>query len=146
MIKKIILTALTLTLLASSAELAKPRFKGDGDFNKHLVVKAFENKTPDFILSKFNKKVNFHEKNEAGLPLWTFRKSANGKEHLAKYTWVIVDKRWILDGRMVWHFQADFSKPIGSKGPWRCWDAFYELLPKGVDWHKEQEKVNKEKF
>lgn len=146
MIKKIILTVLTLALSVGAQELAKPRFEGDGNFEKRFVVKGFIGKSPSFIFSKFNKKINTKEKDEFGLPRWKFMKCVKGKEYLGEYKEVIVDKRWVIEGRMVFSLQLDFCKPIHGGGDWECWDAFYTLLPKGLDWHKEQEKVDKEKF
>tara|TARA_Y100001938_G_scaffold59411_1_gene83011 strand:- start:3180 stop:3632 length:453 start_codon:yes stop_codon:yes gene_type:complete len=150
MIKKALILALTATALAAAelkpVNLTKPRFEGDGNYEKRFVIKAFIEKSPNFIFSKFNKKINIKETDELGFPLWKFSKCVNGKEHLAEYKEIIVDKRWVVEGRMVFSFHLDFCKPINSTEAWECWDAFYTLLPKGVDWHKEQEKIANEKF
>tara|TARA_Y100001938_G_scaffold137076_1_gene200791 strand:+ start:363 stop:815 length:453 start_codon:yes stop_codon:yes gene_type:complete len=150
MIKKALILALVATALTAAelkpVKLAQPRFEGDGDFQKKFFIKVWYEKTPEFIFDKFKKNVNFREKDSAGFPRWTFRRSVDGKEDLAKYKCVVVDNRWVIEGRMVWSFQADFYKPINSKEPWRSWSVSYLLLPKGVDYHKEQEKIANEKF
>jgi hypothetical protein len=137
MIKKVIILSLALLFPVASQGLDKPRFEGDGDYEKQLVVKSFTDKSPKFILSKFNKGVN---------PRWTFQKDIAGKEDLATLNLNLINKRWIVEGRMVWGFQADFCKPINSNFEWECWDAFYLLLPMGLDWHKEKKRIENEKF
>lgn len=136
MIKKT-LTA-TLILIASFSGYAQP--KGAGSFEKEYVVKSFLKKTPSFILLSFGKKLDFKEEDKVGLPRWTYTLDKEGKEELLNYKLNLIDKKWFLEGRRVFSFEADFYRPAGSRGEYICWDAFYLLLPKGVDYEKENEK------
>lgn len=131
-IKTLLLTAL-LTIGIHAAELEKPRFPGDGSNSKVYVLKPFLDKTPRDILATFKRRVNFKEVDELGFDRWTFERDLKGKEDLATYKLIVVDNKWVLEGRRVFSLQLDFCRPIGTNNPWVCWDAVYVLSPKGVD-------------
>ena len=132
MIKILALTIL-LTAAVAAGELEKPRFPGDGSREKVYVIKPFLNKTPSQILRAFNKKVDFKERDKLGFNRWSFESDLRGKEDLANYTLVLLDKKWVIEGRRVFSLTLDFSRPIGTNKPWVCWDAVYNLCAKGVD-------------
>tara|TARA_Y100001973_G_scaffold59283_1_gene87266 strand:+ start:2930 stop:3337 length:408 start_codon:yes stop_codon:yes gene_type:complete len=132
MIKKLLIVAALSTSLYS-AELSKPRFEGDGSTQKVYIIKPFLNKTPSYVLKAFNKKVNFNERDEVGFSRWVFEKDVKGKEDLATYKLVVVDEKWVIEGRRVFSLELEFSRPIGTNKPWLCWDAVYRLCAKGVD-------------
>ena len=140
-----LLVLATAPLLAADLKpmnLAEPRFKGDGGSSKVFGMKLFDGKSPEFIFKRLGRRLNPHEKDSAGLPRWTSRRCKNTGEYLATYKIVVVDERATIEGRHVWSFKADFYKET-LNGQWKCWSACYKLLPKGVDWHKEDEKYRK---
>ena len=119
MIKK----ALAILLLTTLPAIA-------GDYSKDLVIKAWNGKTPEFIMKQFGKPLNFKELDSLGFERWTYKRDLKGEEDLLTYKMVLVDKGWEHEGRKVFSFQAHFYKPIGGNGPYKCWDAFYLLTPK----------------
>ena len=130
---KILALIILLAVTVTAGELEKPRFPGDGSREKVYVIKPFLNKTPSHILKSFNKKADFKERDELGFNRWTFEQDLRGKEELATYKLVLVDKKWVIEGRRVFSLTLDFSRPIGTNKPWLCWDAVYNLCAKGVD-------------
>lgn len=114
MIKK----ALLLLIVTSFAVTAQ---------TKDFVIEAWKNKTPAFIMASFGKKLNFNEVNSLGLDRWTFETDEVGKEELATYRMNLVGKGYKIKGRDVFAFEANFYRPLGSKIPFKCWDAFYVI-------------------
>ena len=151
MIRKILTIAILLTSSAVFAAELKPlnlaplRFKGDGNWEKDFVLKHFVNKSPRFVFMHMARPLNIRETDSVGLPLWNVRKCTKSTEWLATYRKTVVDERITLEGRHAFSLKLEFYKK-DANSPWLCWDAAYRLLPKGVDWHKENEKVSKEKF
>ena len=78
-------------------------------------------------------KADFKERDELGFNRWTFEQDLRGREELATYKLVLLDKKWVIEGRRVFSLTLDFSRPIGTNKPWLCWDAVYNLCAKGVD-------------
>ena len=145
MIKKILLLALIVTIVVAAElkpmNLAKPRFDGDGDYNKQFVLKSLVNKSPQAVFTLLKRPINIHEKDSVGFPNWKFTKCEKTGEHLASYDLVIVNERQVLEGRHIWSLKLDFYRdPAKGIVGWKCWDAYYTLLPKGVDWHRANEK------
>jgi len=145
MIKRTLTLLLAFTaaaLLAADLKpmnLAKPRFEGDGNYNKDLRIALFLDKTPEFVFGKIRRKINIQETDPLGFPRWTFRRCDKTGEYLATYKLLVVDHRMTIEGRHVWSLNLDFYKKTYNE-KWKCWDARYKLLPKGIDWHKENEK------
>ena len=145
-----ILIALLISVTVFSAELkpmklAPLRFKGDGNYEKDFVLKHFIDKSPNFVFMHLKRPLNIKEKSKNGWPVWQIKRDPKNGEYLATYNKIVVDERIVLEGRHAFSLKIEFYRK-DLKSPWICWDAAYRLLPKGVDWHKENEKVSKEKF
>jgi hypothetical protein len=150
MIKKAFLILVSSAFVALG-QFAVPAPTVLGNHEKDLVIKAFNDKTPAFIMKQFGRRLDFREEDRLGFPRWAYELDRKGGEELLTYKLVLLDKKWKVQNskkvgggwRRVFSFQAHFYRPIGN-GKYICWDAFYRLLPTGVDHEKEIEKQDKE--